>query len=314
MRLVTYRIENRSLLGAFSAGTTTIIDLKAAFSAASGQPSQALTSMLALIDSGPHGLEQACVAIERATTEPSPDWIVAAASAGLAAPLPNPRSLRCCSLSPGHFKGARRVVRRWAGLPDDPEVPALFRRRPMYYKGNALNLIGANQSIIPPAYGSRLDFELELALVIGKGGRDIIAERANAHVFGYSIFNDISARDPQLEEMQLGAGPTKGKDFDTANILGPCIVTADEFKMHEARATVRLNEEQIAQAEPDFEFTWQQIIAYMSASETLHPGEIVTSGAYAGCSGIEHEIFLTDGDRIECEIRGIGTLGNTVVD
>jgi 2-keto-4-pentenoate hydratase/2-oxohepta-3-ene-1,7-dioic acid hydratase in catechol pathway len=314
MRLVTYstRASNRPTLGALSADHASIFDLNCVFSIASNQPSASLTSMLSLIDSAEHGLEQAHLAIERATAEPSPDWTVPSDSARLHAPLPNPRSLRCCSLSLGHYRGARRVVRRWAGLADDAEIPALFRRRPMYYKGNALNLIGTHQAIDPPAYGARLDFELELALITGKSGRDISVQRAGAHIFGFSIFNDVSARDPQLEEMQLGAGPTKGKDFDTSNILGPCIVTADEFRAEEALAAVRLNGKLIAQAEPDFVFTWPQIIAYMSESETLHPGEIVASGAYAGCSGIEHEIFLAAGDRVECEILGIGALCNSV--
>jgi 2-keto-4-pentenoate hydratase/2-oxohepta-3-ene-1,7-dioic acid hydratase in catechol pathway len=314
MRLVTYsaREGETPVLGALSADRASIFDLNGAFSAATNQPSAALTSMLSLIDSAEHGLEQAHLAIEHATAEPNPDWTVAADSVQWLAPLPNPRSLRCCSLSLGHYRGARRVVRRWAGLADDAEIPALLSRRPMYYKGNALNLIGTHHKIDPPAYAARLDFELELALITGKRGRDISVQRAAAHIFGYSIFNDVSARDPQLEEMQLGAGPTKGKDFDTANILGPCIVTTDEFRAEDALATAHLNGKLIAQAEPDFAFTWPQIIAYMSESETLHPGEIIASGAYAGCSGIEHEIFLTAGDRVECEIRGIGTLTNSV--
>src|SRR5205823_7153429 len=104
-------------------------------------------------------------------------------------------------------------------------------------------VIGPEQEIPWPPYTDRLDHELELACVLGRGGKDIPKERALEHVFGWTIWNDVSARDTQSRELPIGMGPAKAKDWDGSNVLGPCIVTADELDGQNVRMTVRVNGE-----------------------------------------------------------------------
>jgi 2-keto-4-pentenoate hydratase/2-oxohepta-3-ene-1,7-dioic acid hydratase in catechol pathway len=101
------------------------------------------------------------------------------------------------------------------------EVPAVWYEQPIYYKANRFSVVGPDAEVRWPAYAQLLDYELELACVIGRGGADIGREQAAAHIFGYTIFNHVSARDAQAIEMEGQLGPAKGKDFDTANVVGP---------------------------------------------------------------------------------------------
>src|SRR5260370_16892645 len=102
-------------------------------------------------------------------------------------------------------------------------------------------VIGPEDEIPWPAFTEKLDHELELAIVIGKPGKDINRARALEHVFGYTIWNDMSARDVQTRELPVGMGPAKAKDWDGSNVLGPCIVTADELNPSNVRMIVRAN-------------------------------------------------------------------------
>ena len=137
-------------------------------------------------------------------------------------------------------KGAARKVRA-AGTPDPAAalremeakgilaIPEFWYERPIFYHPNRLNVVGTGCDIQWPAFSEKLDFELEFGCFIGKPGRDIPKSGALEHIFGYTIFNDVSARDEQMKEMPGQLGPGKGKDFDTGNVLGPCLVTADEI-------------------------------------------------------------------------------------
>ena len=109
-----------------------------------------------------------------------------------------------------------------------PDLPDLWYEVPAYYKGLPDTVIGPDAEIPWPAYSDQLDYELELACVIGRAGRDIAAADALGHVFGWTLWNDLSARDTQARELPLGMGPGKAKDWDGSNVLGPCLVTADE--------------------------------------------------------------------------------------
>jgi 2-keto-4-pentenoate hydratase/2-oxohepta-3-ene-1,7-dioic acid hydratase in catechol pathway len=126
-----------------------------------------------------------------------------------------------------------------------------------------------------------LDHELELAAIIGRRGRDVPREEADSYVFGYTIWNDLSARDTQARELPVGMGPSKAKDWDGSNVLGPCIVTADEVDAG-------------------------------NLTMSVYPGEVFGSGTAEGGAGIETDRYLSEGDVVELEIEGIGILRNTI--
>ena len=222
----------------------------------------------------------------------------------LLAPL-RPRTLRDFLTFRGHMANALGRL----GLP----IPDEWYTTPAYYKGMPDTVIGPEAEIPWPAYTDKLDHELELAAVIGKPGRDIAREHALEHVFGWTIWNDLSARDVQAREMKLGLGPAKGKDWDGSNVLGPCIVTADELDASDLRMTVRVNGEVWGEdTSANMHHSFADLIAYASLAQTLHPGEVLGSGTAAGGSGLELDRWLQEGDELELEIDGIGTLRNRV--
>ncbi|MCC6006092.1 MAG: fumarylacetoacetate hydrolase family protein [Rhodobacteraceae bacterium] len=268
-------------------------------------------SMLALIDAGREGVEAARDALASAPRR-SADAVT------LCAPLPRPRQIRDALSFEKHFRQAR--ARRQAfgqPGPTDPEaveVPQVWYDQPINYKGNRFSVVGPETDVRWPAGETRLDFELELAAVIGHGGRDIPEQTALDHVFGYVIFNDMSARDHQIREMAGGLGPAKGKDFDTGNILGPWLVTADEVGDPQAlRMRARVNGVTWADgSSAEMHHGFARIIAHVSRDETLHPGEVIGSGTLGNGCGLEHGRFLAPGDEVELEIERLGILRNRI--
>ena len=113
--------------------------------------------------------------------------------------------------------------------PAKVEIAKVWYERPIYYKGNPFSVVGHGAEVHWPSYSRVIDYELEIGVVVGRGGKNIPRADALSHVFGYTVFNDFSARDEQYIEMQGTLGPAKGKDFDTGNALGPWITTADEL-------------------------------------------------------------------------------------
>jgi len=224
--------------------------------------------------------------------------------ARLRAPL-RPRSLRDFLTFERHLHNVFSRLGR--------EISQEWYRVPGYYKGMPDTVIGPEQEIPWPSYSEFLDHELELAAVIGRPGRDIPAERAHEHVFGWTIWNDLSARDVQAVELPLNMGPGKAKDWDGSNVLGPCIVTADEFDGTDARMAVRINTETWGEANSsEMHHSFADLIAYASQDQMLHPGEVFGSGTAPGGSGIELDRRLQPDDVIEMEIEGIGVLRNRV--
>jgi 2-keto-4-pentenoate hydratase/2-oxohepta-3-ene-1,7-dioic acid hydratase in catechol pathway len=220
------------------------------------------------------------------------------------APL-RPRSLRDFLTFKGHLDNVMPRLGRDIA-PEWFDVPA-------YYKGMPDTVIGPEDEIPWPVYADRLDHELEIAAVIGRSGKDIRAEDALAYVFGWTIWNDMSARDTQMRELPIGMGPAKAKDWDGSNVLGPCIVTADELDGTNARMSVRVNGETWGEdSSAHMHHTFAQLIAYASQSQTLYPGEVLGSGTAAGGSGMELDRWLQGGDLIELEIEGIGVLRNRI--
>ena len=224
--------------------------------------------------------------------------------AQLLAPL-RPRSLRDFLAFEGHLKNAYARLGR--------DIPEEWYAVPAYYKGMPDTVIGPGETIPWPAWSDRLDHELELAAVIGTGGRDIAAADADDAIFGYTIWNDMSARDVQARELPVGMGPGKAKDWDGANVLGPCIATPDELDLQRARMQVRVNGELWGEDRPSsMHHSFADMIAYVSRSQTLHPGEVLGSGTAAGGSGLELDRYLQEGDVVELEIDGIGVLRNPI--
>jgi 2-keto-4-pentenoate hydratase/2-oxohepta-3-ene-1,7-dioic acid hydratase in catechol pathway len=224
--------------------------------------------------------------------------------ARLLAPL-RPRSMRDFLAFEGHLNNA--MVR--LGRP----IPAEWYTVPAYYKGMPDTVIGPDEEIPWPFYTDRLDHELELAAIIGRRGKNIAREEALSYVFGYTIWNDVSARDVQTRELPVNMGPGKAKDWDGSNVLGPCIVTADELHPGNLRMTVRVNGEVWGEdTTAHMHHTFADMIAYASQAQTLYPGEVFGSGTAAGGSGLEQDRWLKAGDIVEMEIEGIGILRNRI--
>ena len=224
--------------------------------------------------------------------------------AQLRAPL-RPRSLRDFLTFERHLHNVFSRLGR--------DISEEWYRVPGYYKGMPDTVIGPEDEIPWPWYSEHLDHELELAAVIGLPGRDIPVGKALDHVFGWTIWNDLSARDVQAVELPLNMGPGKAKDWDGSNVLGPCIVTADGFDSADAWMTVRVNGETWgAASSAEMHHTFADLIAYASRAQTLHPGDVIGSGTAPGGSGIELDRRLAEGDLIEMEVAGIGLLRNRV--
>jgi 2-keto-4-pentenoate hydratase/2-oxohepta-3-ene-1,7-dioic acid hydratase in catechol pathway len=190
-------------------------------------------------------------------------------------------------------------------------VPDAWYEAPSYYKGNHRSVFGPEEEIPWPPYTDELDYELEVAAILGGRGRDLDAGRAAQLVFGYTLMNDWSARDVQRKEMAVRLGPAKGKDFATS--LGPCIVTADELDPSTLRLTARVDGEtwsdgSLGQAH----WTFPQMIAHVSEGEDVWPGDVYGSGTFAGGCGLDLGRFLWPGAIVELEAEGIGVLRNRV--
>jgi 2-keto-4-pentenoate hydratase/2-oxohepta-3-ene-1,7-dioic acid hydratase in catechol pathway len=224
--------------------------------------------------------------------------------ARLLAPL-RPRSLRDFLTFEGHLNAALTRLGR--------PIPQEWYTVPAYYKGMPDTVIGPEEEIPWPSYTDRLDHETELAAVIGRKGKDIPREEAASYIFGFTLWNDVSARDVQTRELPIGMGPGKAKDWDGSNVLGPCIVTADEVDIGNMRIAVRVNGEIWGEENSgNMHHTFSDLIAYASQAQTVYPGEVFGSGTISGGSAIELDRHLREGDVIELEAQGIGVLRNRV--
>ncbi len=195
------------------------------------------------------------------------------------------------------------------------DIPPEWYNLPVYYKGNPSAVGADGDEVTIPDGCAEMDFEFELAAVIGRGGVDIARENALDHLFGFTIYNDFSARDIQKREMSVGLGPAKGKDFARAHVFGPCLVTMDEVgDIYEKRASATVNGAPWCEGVVgDMHWRFEDMIAHASRNEPLVPGEIFGSGTFGDGSAAERGEMLKPGDRIELTIEGLGTLTNTVV-
>lgn len=308
MKLATFAEGGSPRLGAVDTARGMILDLAAA-ARLRGTEEAALRDMQALIAAGEPGLDVAR-SLEAAWPEAAARPL---AGTRLLAPLPEPRQMRDCLVFERHLRGAMSGWERLTGKPAAPVSPTWFER-PTWYKCNRLSVVGHEAEVIWPAYSELMDFELELACVIGRRGRDIAPQDAPAHIFGYTIFNDFTARDLQLVERPLGMGPMKSKDFDTGNVLGPWIVTADEIgDPQDLDMTVRVNGETWGGGNTtEMQHGFAEIVAFISRGETLHPGEVIASGTVGSGCGLELNRFLAPDDVVELEVERIGVLRNRI--
>jgi 2-keto-4-pentenoate hydratase/2-oxohepta-3-ene-1,7-dioic acid hydratase in catechol pathway len=270
--------------------------------------------MLSLIEAGPVALDRARAAAA------APKVTHAMADIRLLAPLPRPPRMRdflCFELHVRQSRANRYLFGQGTERVDPAkiEIAKVWYERPVYYKGNTFSVVGHEAEVRWPAYSSIIDYELEIGVVIGRGGRNVTAADALGHVFGYTVFNDFSARDEQYREMQGQLGPAKGKDFATGNALGPWITTSDEIgDPQNLEMMARVNGETWSHGNSrDMHHRFRDIIAYASLEETLVPGEILGSGTVGGGCGNELGRFMKDGDVIELEVGGIGVLRNRIV-
>ncbi|KAI9018817.1 hypothetical protein DFJ74DRAFT_592186, partial [Hyaloraphidium curvatum] len=184
----------------------------------------------------------------------------------------------------------------------------------LFYKSNLNSIVGPDDDVAFPEGERFKDYELELAVVIGKQGKNIRAKDAMSHVGGYTIFNDFSARMTQLREMpsEFHVGPGISKDF--ANGLGPCLVTPDAFDPATAAAVVRVNGEERSRGTTGGAYhTIDRVIEYVSNNTMLYPGDVIAMGTIENGAGLELMRPLAIGDTVELEVEGIGALRNRIV-
>ncbi|MFG2957574.1 fumarylacetoacetate hydrolase family protein [Streptomyces sp. NPDC048291] len=239
----------------------------------------------------------------------------------LLAPL-QPPTVRDFVTFEEHVEGVRRSVDGAAGVPEQ------WYAAPTFYFTNPYAVLGPHDDIPMPPGSSTLDFELEVAAVIGKEGRDLTPEQARDHIVGYTVLNDWSARDLQSAEMKIGLGPCKGKD--TATTLGPFLVTADELDTYRdadgflrLALTAEINGEVVGRdLLSNMSWTFEEMVAYASRGTWVRPGDVLGSGT-CGNGGCLAELWglrgrqdpppLKPGDTVTLTAEGIGTVSNTVV-
>jgi len=266
---------------------------------------------LGLLEAGPAAWEAAGRLLRAGTGQRWPQEEVR-----LHAPLPRPPSLR-------DFYAFKRHVRA-AFANRERQVPPEWYEFPVFYFSNPGSIVGPEDEVGAPPGSRALDYELEVACVIGRGGRDISAAEAVDHIFGFTIMNDWSARDLQQTEMQVGLGPAKGKDFATS--LGPWLATPDELNPHDPgrpgaydlAMNARINGVERSRGNlSEMYYTFGDLIERGSRGADLYPGDVLGSGTVG--SGCLLELsrgagpWLQPGDVVELEVERLGILRNTVV-
>lgn len=277
-------------------------------------------SMVELLSQGPEALQRLGKAAERFAGEHSTavfvprETAVPAWEANLTAPVPNPPSIRDFYAFEQHVAAGYKKRGR--------EIPSAWYEVPVFYFGHTGNLFGPDQAVPNPAETAELDFELELAAVIGTGGRDIPANEAWDHIAGFTIMNDWSARDLQRQEMSVGLGPAKGKDFATS--FGPFLVTIDEVQDRidgeriDLAMSASINDEELSNDNAvSMHWPFPRLIEHASRHAELRPGDVIGSGTCGtGCLlelGPDVHPWLQPGDEVELVIERIGRLRSTIV-
>ncbi len=280
-------------------------------------------TMLELLKLGPEAMDGVRAAVETASKARPEDLTAEAgmahkrADVTLRTPVPNPPTIRDFYAFEQHVKAAR-AKRNVGMIPEWYEIA-------VFYFSNTSALYGTDEPVPYPRLSNELDFELEMAAVIGREGQDIAAGDAPAYIAGYMVMNDWSARDLQRHEMKMNLGPAKGKDFATS--LGPWLVTPDELadkrvgsggdERYDLAMTGRINGDQVTSDNAKtMYFSFPQMIERASQHVRLRPGDVIGSGTCGtGCIlelGTERHRWLQPGDVVEMEIERLGVLRNTL--
>lgn len=298
MKFITFRLPSQEMRAGWLEGDK-VIDMNVASGGV--LPS----SMLAFLEKAEEYAD-----IARSIQNPS-SGVYSVEDVQLCAAMPNPGSIRDFYAFEQHVKTARgrrglEVVPEWYDIP-------------VFYFTNHRAVIGPDDYVPYPNLSQKLDYELEIACVIGKEGRNISRDQAEEYIFGYCIMNDWSARDLQATEMKVGLGPAKGKDFATS--LGAYLVTKEELDVYrtgdryDLEMTAHVNGELLSKGNfQDIYYTFAEMIERASEDVTLYPGDVIGSGTVGtGCIlELGTEKWLQDGDVVELAITGLGTLRNQV--
>jgi len=250
---------------------------------------------------------------EQSSPTKRPELFFPDGQAEILAPLPLPRSLRDFYAFEDHAKADRSH----RGL----DMPDAWYEIPVFYFSNRQAIFGPNTEVPFPTNTESLDFELEIAAIIGRKGQDIAAEDAEEHIAGYTIMNNWSARDIQEQEMQVGLGPAKSKDFATS--LGPYLVTVDELSSARERDNYTLSMTATVNGEQYSSGNWNvlhhsfgRMVERASTDCPLFPGDVIGSGTMGnGCIwdlGAGEYAWLQPGDKVSLAIERLGTLTNTI--
>src|SRR5262245_39248720 len=288
MELVTFARAGAQRLGALAQrdGREVVVDLNRA-------DPRLPSDMIAFLSGG----DESRALAARALVDPPPEALLDRVEARLLAPIPRPGKIICIGLNyRDHAEESNAQV---------PEYPTVFAKY-------ASCVIGPGEPIVIPRVTNQVDYEGELAVLIGRRARDVSAEAALNYVAGYAAFNDVSARDYQQRTSQW----TIGKTFDTFGPLGPALVTADAVAdPHALQLRVTIGDEVLQNSNTrHLIFTIPELIAYLSAVMTLEPGDVIATGTPAGVGAARKPPrWLQPGDLVRVEIEGLGALDNPVV-
>jgi fumarylacetoacetate (FAA) hydrolase len=318
MKLISYRLNNT-----ISYGVLVNNELYSLPQINASLPAS-MNAFLALEETGMEMARQTAQQIEAGTLVATP-----VSNYEILAPVPHPTSCRDGYAFRQHVEAARKN----RGVEMIPE----FDQYPIFYFTNHQAVEGPGPVYCMPDHFQQLDFELEIAIVIGKKGRNIKASEADAYIAGFTIMNDMSARKLQMEEMLLNLGPAKGKDFST--IIGPWLVTPDELAQKVAPTKAGhtglnydlamkcfVNDVMVSSGNvKDMDWTFAEIIERCSYGVTLYPGDVIGSGTVGtGCflelNGTGKRLdpnyqpqWLQNGDRVTMTIDALGTLENKII-
>jgi len=316
MKLVTYNLQGQTRIGVLS--NEIVIDILSASKEFADSLNSEFTSiahvsnMLSLLDTGEPALRAvkslACKVLSLIEDRPGPvlhktSVILPLAEIHLAAPIPRPRKNLICLGLNYHDHWAETAGRRGEPL---PSVPVFFTKSPT-------SVIGPFDDIVYPSATTELDYEVELAVVIGRRGKDISRKEAFDYVAGYTILNDVSARDLQRRHQQW----FRSKSLDTFAPLGPYLVTKDEIENpHDLSMELTVNNEIRQKSSTDnMIFKIPEIIEILSQDMTLEPGDIIGTGTPAGVAlGMSPPRYLKANDVVEARIERLGNIRNRVAE
>ena len=295
MKLTRFTMDKRESYGVQTTETQ-ILDLKA-LSQLLNQPIP--TSLDKLILLGEKGSREAERLIKEANDKDKTKATIRISKTRQLAPLASPPKIVCLGLN---YRD--HIAETNAAIPDDLII----------FMKPRTSVVGPGDAIIKPSFVHELDYEAELAVIIGRRGKDIKAEDAKDHIFGYTCFNDVSARDIQFKDKQW----TRGKSFDTFAPMGPCITTVDQMgDPTDLRIRTRVNGEPRQDSSTrNMVFNVYRIVHELSRVMTLEPCDVIATGTPAGVAFAmkPQQKFLMPGDIVEIEIEKIGVLRNRVVD